>query len=66
MLESRDESVNMEPVFWTQVEEAGGVHSWEPLFLERIEGTELGMARCLCLVWEKEPSNSLPKSRPSQ
>lgn len=24
------------------------------------------MARCLGLVWEKEPSNSLPKSRPSQ
>lgn len=24
------------------------------------------MARCLDLVWEKEPSNSLPKSRPSQ
>lgn len=24
------------------------------------------MARCLSLVWEKEPSNSLPKSRPSQ
>lgn len=24
------------------------------------------MARYLGLVWEKEPSNSLPKSRPSQ
>lgn len=42
MLESRDESVNMEPVFWTQGEEAGGVHSWEPLFLERTGGAGSG------------------------